>query len=210
MSKKLGLFLSMIMVLSMVLTAWSADLNATAPNAPSTAKQADAPELTSVEAQQINAGYVSGEIKGATEPAIYLIRLVDPPLARYQGGIEELSPTSLAVTGESKLDVKSPASVSYLQYLAGEQANLIADMEQNLERSVELVYQYFAGNNGIAVWLTPAEAIEVSSMTGVTFVQRDFEPELDRRRRSLGWLHYWRLARHVWRGNDHRRHRHRH
>ena len=124
MSKKLGLFLSMIMVLSMVLTAWSADFDAAAPSA---AKQADAPELTSVEAVQIYAGYVSGEIKGATEPAIYLIRLVDPPLARYQGGIEALGPTSLTATGESKLDVKSPASVSYLQYLAGEQANLIAD-----------------------------------------------------------------------------------
>ena len=188
MSKKLGLFLSMIMVLSMVLTAWSADFDAVAPNeqlaaapaadAPSTARQVDAPELTSVEAQQINAGYVSGEIKGATEPAIYLIRLAAAPLARYQGGIADLSPTSPAVTGESKLDVNSPASVSYLQYLAGEQASLIADMERNLERSVNVVYQYFAGNNGMAVWLTPDEAAEVSSMRGVTFVQRDFEREL--------------------------------
>jgi subtilisin-like proprotein convertase family protein len=114
----------------------------------------------------------------ATGPAIYLIRLSDPPLTTYRGGIAGLEATNPKVRGERKLDVNSPASQAYLEYLAAQQAQFIAGMEQVLGRSVEVKYHYTIANNGLAVWLSPDEAETVAQMPGVDFIQRNFEREL--------------------------------
>ncbi|MDX1687248.1 MAG: S8 family serine peptidase [Candidatus Promineifilaceae bacterium] len=122
-------------------------------------------------------GIVS-EPKGATGEAIYLIRLEEPPLAAYEGGIEGLAPTSPMATADEKLDVHAPASQAYSSYLRAEQAELISGMEDLLNRSVDVVYRYTTANNGIAARMTPDEARLVSGMPGVIFVQRDLEREL--------------------------------
>jgi hypothetical protein len=71
-------------------------------------------------------GEVLYEVKGATEPALYIVQLEGAPLASYRGGVRGLQATSPAVTGESKLDVQSAASQAYLNYLAEQQDQFLA------------------------------------------------------------------------------------
>lgn len=123
-------------------------------------------------------GQVAGELKGATEPAIYLIRLKDPAIANYSGGITGLRATTPSVTGAKKLDSKSVTSVAYRQFLAANHDDLITRMNVDFKHGIEVVYQYFSTNNGMAVRLTPEEAASVAQMPGVVFVQRDQEMEL--------------------------------
>ncbi|CAG0929869.1 lactocepin [Thermoflexales bacterium] len=118
------------------------------------------------------------EVEVSSEPAIYMIRLMDPPLAAYAGGIQELRATSPQVTGERKLNVNSPAARAYTNYLAGKRVQAIASVEKALNRSIEVVYQYYATNNGFAAYLTPAEAAVVAELPSVVFIQRDYEQEL--------------------------------
>jgi len=144
---------------------------------------AAAAELTSATAQTSDSIPQSGEVVGdlaeATEPALYLVRLRDAPLASYQGGIVGLEATSPRVTGEDRLDPEAPASVAYLSYLEAQQANVLASVERTLGRSVNAAFQYLAVLNGFAVTLTSQEAARVASLPQVLAVYRDVERELD-------------------------------
>jgi subtilisin family serine protease len=106
--------------------------------------------------------------------SIYIVRLEDAPLAGYRGGIAGLEPTSPRVTGAPKLDATSPASIAYRDYLAEQQAQLIAAMEQSFGHQVEVVFQYDAAYNGMAVRLTAREAADLVTFPGVVDVQPDF------------------------------------
>jgi uncharacterized repeat protein (TIGR01451 family) len=147
-----------------------------------TAAQAvDSGEPFTFEEAQVEARLGTGiisEPKGATGSEIYLIRLSDPPVASYRGGIAGYQATNPSVRGIDKLDMDEPAAVAYTNYLRGQQAQLVSRMEQTLGRSVEVVYQYTAANNGVAAYMTPEEARAVSQLPGVIFVQRDLEREL--------------------------------
>ena len=125
----------------------------------------------------LGSGIIS-EPKRATGEAVYLIRLQDPPLAAYDGGIEGFAPTSAIATGDNKLDVHAPASRAYSRYLRAEQADLISTMESRLGRSVDVLYRYTTANNGLAARMAPEEARLVSVLPGVVFVQRDLERKL--------------------------------
>jgi hypothetical protein len=105
---------------------------------------------------------------------IYIVRLQDPPLAAYSGGIAGLEATSPRVTGARKLDANSPASMAYRDYLAEQQAQLIAAMEQSFGHQVEVLFQYDAAYNGMAVRLTAQEAATLATFPGVVDVQPDF------------------------------------
>ncbi|HSD85332.1 MAG TPA: S8 family serine peptidase, partial [Anaerolineae bacterium] len=118
------------------------------------------------------------EVEVSSDPAIYMIRLADSPLAAYSGGIPGLQATSPQTTGERKLNVNSPAARAYTDYLAGKRVQAIASVEKALNRSVKVVYQYYTANNGFAASLTPAEAAIVANLPGVIFVQRDYKQEL--------------------------------
>ena len=110
--------------------------------------------------------------------ALYLVRLKDAPVASYRGGVNGLAPTSLEVTGAEKLDVRSPEAVSYKAYLADRHDVLEGEINQSLGRSVKVSYEYFYANNGMAVWLTPAEAEEVRKLPNVAYVKRDVVRQL--------------------------------
>lgn len=114
----------------------------------------------------------------STEQAIYLVRLEDAPVASYRGDIAGLRATSPQVTGEAKLNGKSPAAQAYRQFLADRHAELVLRMHQSLGRIPKVAFEYFHGNNGMAVWLTAAEAQRVRQFSGVAFVQRDMERKL--------------------------------
>ena len=105
--------------------------------------------------------------------AVYIVQLQDDPLATYQGNINNLAATSPSTLGLSKLDINSLASSAYLNYLAAEQAQFLLSAENNLNREIEAIYQYDVVYNGVALPLTPEEALTIAKIPGVVNVQRD-------------------------------------
>lgn len=108
-----------------------------------------------------------------------IVRFVDQPLASYDGGVTGLAATSTRVTGEARLDARSPAALDYLQYLTQRQATHAADMARVLGRQVELEQQYLGALNGAAVRLTLDEARRLRDMDFVINVHLDEERELE-------------------------------
>jgi len=119
-------------------------------------------------------GTVYGEIKGASEPAMYIIQFDDPPLAVYRGGLPGLAATNPAARGETRLDANSPTSLAYINYLTARQSRLIASIEDTLGHDVQVAFRYRYAYNGIAARMTPADAAIVAGMDGVRRVERDF------------------------------------
>ncbi len=137
---------------------------------------AASPQAAKPEVKQLEAAEPAKNL--SNDPAIYMVRLADPALAAYTGGINSLKATSPQVTGERKLNVKSVAAQAYMAYLADKHAQGIAVAEQALKRSLKVVYQYYTANNGFAAYLTPAEAAIVAKLPGVVYVERDAESQL--------------------------------
>ena len=113
------------------------------------------------------------------ETSIYIIRLWDPAAASYTGGIADLAATSPQVTGARKLDVDSPATAAYVDYLAARQSVLLSSMEQLLGRAIDVSFQYLYAYNGMAVELSADEAAQVARMSGVRSIQLDVNREID-------------------------------
>ena len=129
---------------------------------------------------------------GATE--IYLVRLQAPPLAGYTGGIDGLEATSRAVTNSKVSHFDNPASLAYIDFLAGERAAALDAIVNAIGRSdVEVVYEYYAANNGFAIMLSASEAATVATLPEVNFIQKDFERELetDNGPEFIGATHIW-------------------
>ncbi len=107
-------------------------------------------------------------------PKVYLVRLVDPPLASYRGGILDLEATSPTATGVSDLDANAPASLAYLDYLAQKQTEILDSMALRFGHPIEVLRTYSAAYNGFAVSLTGQEAAEMASLPGVADIQPNF------------------------------------
>jgi uncharacterized repeat protein (TIGR01451 family) len=124
-------------------------------------------------------GDASGIVFGVSETGLYIVRLKDPSLAMYQGGIGDLAATNPHTAGSRKLDIKSPESVAYLNYLSGEQAKFVSAMEGVLGRSVEVVYTYKNVLNALAVRVSHEEAIALAKLESVKAIYGDKIRELD-------------------------------
>lgn len=129
-------------------------------------------DLTPAQAVAVSSNKVI-EPKDAIGPANYIIQLVGPPVASYRGGIKGLAATSPTVTGARWLDVNSPASVAYRNYLNGAQADLMTAMRQALGHPVNAIRAYQYVFNGIAVRLTPEEAATIARLPNVRKVFRE-------------------------------------
>lgn len=105
---------------------------------------------------------------------IHIIMLEQPPLALYEGGIDGLPPTSTSITGASRLDIQSPASTAYLNYLSVQQVDTILALEALLGRDVNVPFQYNATLNGFAAEITLNEASLALSLPMVTRVEKDY------------------------------------
>ncbi|WP_456405329.1 S8 family peptidase [Thiolapillus sp.] len=112
------------------------------------------------------------------ERAVYLIRLRDAPIATYRGEIKGLEATAPEATGTAKLDAASPRVVKYKSYLMARHRTLEKAIGRTIGRPAKIVHEYYYGNNGIAVWLTPAEAEKIKRLPSVDFIQRDIQREL--------------------------------
>lgn len=127
----------------------------------------------SFQPREIKKGTAKGD-----EAAIYLLRFEDAAVASYRGGIQGLEATSLEATQAEKLDAKSLPVAKYRSYLEARHRSLESTLSRAIGRQLKVVREYFYGNNGMAVWLTPEEAEKIRHLPDVEFVQRDVEREL--------------------------------
>ena len=66
------------------------------------------------------------------DKSVYIVRLSDPAMAAYDGGIAGLAATSNRMTGKRRLDVNTDASKAYQQHLRAAQDRFVADCEAAL------------------------------------------------------------------------------
>lgn len=119
---------------------------------------------------------VTGAAVGASSTTVdtYIVVLDGAPLASYRGGVAGLAPTNPAVQGRQRLDLRSPESQAYLNYLEQQQADVIVRMSRTLNRPLEVIYTYKAALNGFAAKLTPAEANLLAKVEGVKDIRPDW------------------------------------
>ena len=132
---------------------------------------------------QADKSKLSGEIKaaaiGESDTSVFIIRLEGQSVATYDGGVGNLRATSPRVTGAEKLDMSSPDSVAYAEFLRQGRERLIQRMNQALGRDANVIYEYYATLNGLAVELTAKEAEVVSGLPNVAFVEPERVMELE-------------------------------
>ena len=120
----------------------------------------------------------SVDTTGSYSTQYVIIQLHDPPLATYQGGVSGLAATQ-AAPGQ-RLDVNSPASQAYLNYLNG-QHNQFKGWLQNNNPHVQLVREFSILFNGIAVKLNNAHIPDVAKGPGAAAVTPEviYHPDMD-------------------------------
>jgi subtilisin family serine protease len=166
-SKSIGHFVILALVLNLIVAG---------AQSPLLALQAEEVPRQERATSPTDAAEVVAEEEGT---GLWVIQLAEPSLATYTGRIAGLAPTSPRVTGERKLDVRAPASVAYRNFLAGRQNEVRAQMNQVLNRPVEVQFQYLNVINGLAVRVSAAEAARLAELPGVAAVYRDTLRELD-------------------------------
>jgi subtilisin family serine protease len=104
----------------------------------------------------------------------YFVRLIESPVALYQGGIEGYKATSSdSVKGKSrKLDVNSKDVKSYRSFLNSRQDSIISKGssllgELNIKQRTTLAY------NGMVVEMTQAQAAKLAKVAGIANIQRE-------------------------------------
>jgi uncharacterized repeat protein (TIGR01451 family) len=173
MRKRLFSITSLLVLLSMILVPFNSSQSAS-----------DISEGFELEAVDPNAiqplGNLNPTVIGKSSPTgLYIVRLTDPSLAAYKGGIAGFEATSPVVTGARKLDVNAPASQAYLSYLEGKQKEAVNAIQTLLGRTVDLEFQYLNVLNGMAVYASYDEALKIAGLPGVAEVYADKLREMD-------------------------------
>ena len=128
------------------------------------------PDVPAAEAADIHRSS-PGEV--GSDGRSYIVRLVEPALASYTGGIAGLAPTSPPSLGRHKLDPGSPASRAYLDYLEKRHKEVIAAITERIGRRPRIGYRYRVVLNGLAMTLSASEAERVLLLPGVATVTPD-------------------------------------
>jgi len=128
----------------------------------------------------------------------YIVRLKDKPVATYDGHIIGLAATNPQITKKAlystlkkssaspakvrsqlKIDVRTEAVQQYSAYLAEKQATFRKKAQSALAQSLSVVANYKTVLNGMALRLTQDEAIKLSKLSDVAFIQREKLETLD-------------------------------
>jgi subtilisin family serine protease len=123
-----------------------------------------------------NGGVFAGEALQGDRAASTLKRFVvefpDPPLALYdgrelsaadRGGPRSLPATTLQISGEPRLNPRSPAALVYLEYIAERHEEFRLEAALLLGRPITPIFQYRTATNGMALDLTEAEAAALAA-----------------------------------------------
>ena len=104
----------------------------------------------------------------------YMVRLVESPVALYQGGIEGFKATSPEATQSKnrKLDVKSKDVIAYRSFLNDRQEDVIEKINAavsglDVKQRTNLAY------NGMVIEMTQAQAMKVAQVAGIAHIKRE-------------------------------------
>lgn len=123
---------------------------------------------------RLDTGHLSIVAESSDESdGIYLVRLANPAIATYDGGIKGLPATSAQATGKKRLDTKSRAATNYKKFLEAQQEQVLIEASEQLGRELDTKYTYQWATNGFAVLLTAEEAKTMRNLPGVVSVQRE-------------------------------------
>ncbi|MBB5209465.1 choice-of-anchor J domain-containing protein [Chiayiivirga flava] len=124
---------------------------------------------------------------------LVVVRFREDSLAAYDGGVPGLAATSARATGASQLDVRTPASVAYLDYLRSRQADHLAALGASVGRNLTPTFQYLNVLNAAAVRLTLEEANKLASLPEVraVFLDEEREPATDAGPAWIGAPSFW-------------------
>lgn len=116
----------------------------------------------------------------ATARVPYTIVLKGEPLASYSGNVAGYAKAARVQGGKNsgRIDVHSASAKAYVGYLAQRQSALIAQVEQQLGRSVETLDTLQHALNAVIVELDEHEALIVSQRPEVELVEREHELDL--------------------------------
>ncbi len=114
-----------------------------------------------------------------SETGLYIVRLQDPSVSAYMGGIGNMPATSPEATGATRLDPNTAASQAYYNYLANQQQGLLTAMRSAYGHTVEAEYQYLYALNAVAVRISHEEALRAFDLPGVLTVYPDKLAEMD-------------------------------
>ncbi len=131
-----------------------------------------------------------------SDTGLYIVRLQDPSLAAYTGGIADFAATSPQATGARKLDPRTPSSLAYTRYLEGKQQDLLNSMQGAFGHAIEVQFRYTNVLNAVAVRLTHEEALRAFDLPGVSNVFPDVVQQMDTDV-SVDWIG----APAIWNGN---------
>lgn len=120
---------------------------------------------------------------GTENPARYIVRFVEPPLAMYNQalarsrsnavtGIGEI-PFKTFSNGRKRLDVSSAQAKNYVQFLQAQQQRHLGDIAFALNEAVTPLYKMQHALNAVLLSLTPEQAKAVAAVAGVVAVERD-------------------------------------
>ncbi|MET8979981.1 S8 family peptidase [Streptomyces sp. NPDC004539] len=96
----------------------------------------------------------------------YLVKLAEPPVATYQGGLKDLART--APSPGARLKTDTSAVRAYLRHLDTRRDRVLAEVS-----GVKKLYEYNYAFNGFAATLTARQAAELSAVPGVVALTRD-------------------------------------
>ena len=115
------------------------------------------------------------------EKFTYIIRLVDSPVAQYQGIINDLPATALTQGNSkksAKINMASPSVKSYVSYLRSKQSQFKIKAASIGIRS-ESLFNYQYAFNGLALKITQSQAQKLHQLPEVISVEREAMYELN-------------------------------
>lgn len=110
---------------------------------------------------------------GKTELWVYIIQLQDAPLATFAAGGKNATVTNPKITGAQIINLDSQANHAYVRSLAAQHKRFLDSLGHTVGRTVTPVFSYYYAMNGMAVRLTPGEAVQAAKLPGVISVRRD-------------------------------------
>ena len=122
--------------------------------------------------QLVVGAFTAALFAAAAQADVYIVRLADPPVADYEGGVAGLAATKPAAG--QKLDPAQSNVRQYVSYLLGKQGAAL----QSAGGGTRL-YNYSYAFNGFAADLNPAAAQKLRGTPGVLSVSKDEKRQLD-------------------------------
>ncbi len=130
--------------------------------------------------------------KGAQSLAPLIVKLKDPPLATYSGGISGLAPTNPHATGAKRLELKTPASTAYLKHLAKQQADFEAQAKAAAPNG-KVTHQYDVILNAVSMVVPVDQISAIAALPNVEAVYPDeiLHPDTDSSPQFIGAPTVW-------------------